>query len=595
MIRNRLLSVAGVLLSLGAVTTACGDGEADVGGGGQGGEGTGGSGTGGSGTGGSGTGGGGPLECPGEQVLCSAECVTLANNRDHCGACDTACGTGELCVAGGCEDSCTGALLACGLSCIDPKTDPDYCGATNCGATTGVGVACASDETCDQGVCNEIPSAWHPGARVDDATSSIDEEQAIATDSAGNAIVVYRQLIDSTNIQTGRTFARFYDVATSSWLPAVQLDQGSLRVRNPQVAMSADGDAIAIWISGPITGAASVQAAFFNGQTRTWSATQRLDDQNTVASNPSVALDADGDGFVAWSQDLEGGGDRPRIIVSSWNGSAFSTATPLPAIGDSQAYFPRVAINDAGLAGLAWEEFDIDGGSLGVYAPMASVYDGNAWSAPVDLRTEDDVLLEAYGRYPDVGIDDAGNVTVVYARDIYLADVSIFASVYTATGTPGWAPAAAAESVSVPATDPRLVVDRAGLATLVFQVAAYDGSGELESYADIYGGRRVTGSWSTSAVVSDVSPGQRATPQVSADENGAAVAFWLNTIDATFKVMTSRYIGTAWGTPVVLNAGVVNAGAAFSPSLAISPSGDGFASWVQALPGVQTLYVSKFD
>lgn len=597
MIRNRLLSVAGVLLSLGAVTTACGDGEADVGGGGQGGEGTGGSGTGGSGTGGKGTGGGGPLECPGEQVLCSAECVTLATDRANCGDCATVCGTGELCVSGACAVSCGAGLLACGVSCINPSSDPDFCGATDCNAAgTGEGEACGKQEACVNGACRAVDREWKPGARVDDGGTSVETEQSLAVDAAGNALVVYRQRVTGDDDLTTRTFARFYDAATETWLPGVRLDSSTVKVRNPRVAMSADGDGLAVWIEGPASGTpASVHAAHFDGATKMWATAVRIDTEETIADTPTVALDADGDGFIAWAQDIEGSPDAPRIFVSKWNGTAFSTATPLAALDPTcLAQFPRLAINGAGQAGLVWHEFWNEPADL-LYHPLGSVYDGTNWSTPQELRSTALANRSAYGWYPDVGIDDAGKVTAVFVGDVYLADSSIYQAVYTPGG--GWAQATLAEDIDDKEVgDPRLAVDRNGLATLVFQGATYIDEGGaldgfLEDYAKIYAARRPVGAnWGASAEISVTLPGKQAFPQIGADANGGAIAFWLS---AAGDVVSSRLGLAGWLTPQTLNPTIVG-GAAFSPAIALTPSGNAFASWVQAIPGSQQLYVSKF-
>jgi hypothetical protein len=100
------------------------------------------------GKGGGSAGAGGAGACPEGQELCGDECVTLASNRDHCGACGQACEGGTVCEEGSCVASCSTNRTECDGGCVDVQTDPDHCGA--CGNECAFASA---DGACVAGEC----------------------------------------------------------------------------------------------------------------------------------------------------------------------------------------------------------------------------------------------------------------------------------------------------------------------------------------------------------------------------------------------------------------------------------------------------------
>jgi len=91
-------------------------------------------------TGGTTTGG---LTCVTPQVDCGGACVNTLTSAIHCGGCGMACATGESCTDGVC--GCPGGGTSCNGSCVDTMTDPANCGTC--------GTACGTGATCQGGAC----------------------------------------------------------------------------------------------------------------------------------------------------------------------------------------------------------------------------------------------------------------------------------------------------------------------------------------------------------------------------------------------------------------------------------------------------------
>lgn len=86
---------------------------------------------------------GGECRCPGHFTLCDGECVQLAVDRRHCGACGAPCGLGAVCRGGTCV--CPAGTTVCGSGCFELDRDPANCGTC--------GTSCADGESCVEGVC----------------------------------------------------------------------------------------------------------------------------------------------------------------------------------------------------------------------------------------------------------------------------------------------------------------------------------------------------------------------------------------------------------------------------------------------------------
>ena len=91
--------------------------------------------------------------CEAGEQCCDDQCIGVADNLSHCGACGVECGSGEQCVAGLCTCGaftsdegavCTAGLVCCDEDCVEPDSPLCACGDEPSCAT---GELCC-DESC---------------------------------------------------------------------------------------------------------------------------------------------------------------------------------------------------------------------------------------------------------------------------------------------------------------------------------------------------------------------------------------------------------------------------------------------------------------
>ena len=184
---------------------------------------------------------------------------------------------------------------------------------------------------------------------------------AVAVSARGEAVAVWQ-----AGRAQGLTFTG-NDVIDASvrlpgggWSPAIPITPADQFSADPALAIDARGDATAVWSAGPHIGVATFDA----GRGR-WSASRV---RSTDAGTARVAMDAAGDTVVAWSQHFRGSRLREQtatvVAVTKRAGRAVWGATrtvgteaipPLQASGTLDLVGPSLAISRRGAAILAWQ------------------------------------------------------------------------------------------------------------------------------------------------------------------------------------------------------------------------------------------------
>lgn len=341
--------------------------------------------------------------------------------------------------------------------------------------------------------------------------------------------------------------------SASGWLAPVTLSDAGQHADEPQVAVDADGDAVAVWLRSDGSHA-RIQAA-----TRpaggAWTTPVTLSDAGQNADDPQVAVDTDGDAVAIWRRS---DGTNIRVQAAARPaGGAWTAPTTISAAGPD-TYDAGVAVDPDGDAVAVWTQSD--GSNIRVQAATRPA--GGAWTAPDTLSTA--------GRdatAPQVGVDADGDAVAVWRRSDG-SNVRAQAATRPAGGT--WAAPDTISDAGQTASEPQVAVGADGTATAAWR--ANDGGDQYVKAAT----RPAGGAWTTPATLSN--PAQTADrPQVAVDATGDTTAVWRQTGGGYYRVTAAtRPAGGSWSAADTLS----DAGQhAYLPQVAVDPDGDATAVW----------------
>ncbi|MDX6554155.1 MAG: hypothetical protein QOD86_350 [Miltoncostaeaceae bacterium] len=175
----------------------------------------------------------------------------------------------------------------------------------------------------------------------------------------------------------------------------------------PRVAMNAAGDAVAAWARrGGSLGASSVQAILLGRRARAWSAPATLGEAGTGNLDPDVAIAADGSAVAVWSClcDAGQGPFRPRVATRA-PGGGFGAPAALDAGAIAAVENVRVAASANGGATATWGSSPV-GQITAAARPVAG-----GFTTPVTLVP---ASLTAAGAGARIAVNDAGQAVAVW-------------------------------------------------------------------------------------------------------------------------------------------------------------------------------------
>ena len=318
------------------------------------------------------------------------------------------------------------------------------------------------------------------------------------------------------------------------------------------VDLNEGGTGIAVWEEAGAAGSnyGSVWVAWY--RSGIWASPLQLSDVAAHAVLPRVALNDAGEAVVAWEavgHDSLGGIPDRTIWARRWVSGAWTPAVrlsdPPPAPYRLYSSRPRVGIDASGRALVSWDQDDVIDATPP--AVVASRFDGASWTAPMMLN--DGTLTAAWS---DAASSANGRVAVVWVEDTKPYDPN------RSGGGPRipniWARVFDGASWSAP--------QRIGSADLV----------------DFEGCER---------------------PAIVLDASGRAFAVWEEHRLSQNRVVSARYdpIAAAWSAPASLAASSSNVDYLSFPSIATDGNGNAFAVWQALLnaTGDTNGAASRFD
>ncbi|WP_054030966.1 hypothetical protein [Desulfatitalea tepidiphila] len=419
-----------------------------------------------------------------------------------------------------------------------------------------VAVLCAcsgggSDDGNENG--GDIVRSWGTAETLE--TSSQDAEAPqIAMSDDGTAIAVWRQF-DGTQYDI---WANRYD--GSSWGTAELIESDDTGdAEFPQVAMDVDGGAIAVWgqFDGTLT---NIWANRFDGSA--WGTAELIEhDDTNNAAFPQVAVDADGGAIAVWEQY---DGTRFSIWANRFDGSAWEGAGLIETDNAGDASKPQVAMNESGQAMAVWKQSDGTRNNI-----WASRFNGSTWDTAAMIEDENLGSVNS----PQIAMSADGRAIAVWDQNDGFRD-NIWANRFNGSA---WGTAEKIEDEDLGhARDPQIAMSTDGDAIAVWH--QYDGF-----RFSIRSNRFDGGAWGTAVLIEDDDTGHATFPQVAMDADGCAIAVWYQYDGLWHNIQANRFDGATWtGAEMIEDDDTENA---YDPQIAMTADGNAIAVWQQTADG----------
>lgn len=189
------------------------------------------------------------------------------------------------------------------------------------------------------------------------------------------------------------------------------------------------------------------------------------------------------------------------------------------------------------------------------------------WTQPV--RIEPWGTTSAYD--PSIAVDSYGNALATWnGKQNSASTPAIWANTYTSSSN--WTSMGSLASLTGAAAEQKIVCSGPGLATVVWTQGTSTGSIQASRYSPLSG--------FASAVQVNTGTTDARSPAVAMDDQGNAMAAWLQSDGTHYHVMASRYSTlTGWAAPVLLDMNTTQE--ARNPAVAMDAAGNAVVVWHQ--------------
>jgi len=417
-----------------------------------------------------------------------------------------------------------------------------------------------------------VGKGWNTSADILENNSSDADTPHVAMNSYGDAMVIWAQ---SRGLVDHDILGRFYRHG-DGW-NTIQLVENDLNnSEQPQVAIDPQGNAVAVWREYD-NSQWNIMANTYDAETGQWGTPQLLEHLDTNASDPMVAMSANGDAVAVWWQydtaDWSIFANHYDAASHSWD----TNATVLEH-GSGDAYDPKVAMDDHGNAIAIWQQHD--GSIFGTYV---NHYSSATHSWLSTARRLDQQLADT--TYQSIALDANGNAVALWTST-YQGVIRLFANQYIAGDT--W-------------QGPQIIQDDNRTADQC--TVAYDTSGNAMALwtqtdpdrRNLYANRLAAGSvaWDGSIPVRKAGEDIYA-PVLRFDAQGNGIAAYMQmNPDWIFDIYAVRYSPARgwWGTTLLED----NKKDARGVDLGVDDDGYAFAVWHQSDGSYERVYYNRLQ
>lgn len=414
---------------------------------------------------------------------------------------------------------------------------------------------------------------WAAASLLASGPVPIDARPQLAVNAAGDAVVVWSQLVEGRYGVLGSSFH------AGAWsLPQViRASIGDATV--PLVGIDGAGHAVVAWRDSDTDGQPGQTHAMWSARgTRLgdgslrWTAGFKLPATQEALDGHALAVAPDGTAVLAWREFRPAVADLPaqrNLVVAEGDGTLWSPAVAVES-ADGDVDHPAIAMGAGSATVLAWEQAS-DSGAPQVLASRRSA--ASTWSLP-QLLSVDGGRSTVLSSRPCVAVAADGRALVVWQQN-----EGTLRSLWSSAGAAGGAWSAGvgitAQGVARQFDDPALAMNAAGQAVLAWGDATSSFSQVFVRGYDI-----ASGSWGTEQQASTDSLLQHTEQRVAIDAQGRATVVWRGSSANPHAFARSLDSAARWlGAPVRIDSPADDA--SFNPQVAVDGTGTLITVWTQ--------------
>jgi len=313
---------------------------------------------------------------------------------------------------------------------------------------------------------------WSTAEQLETGAGAVGSAQ-VAVDSDGHAFVVWTQRVDATFGAPYDIWARELD-PDLGWHPAQQIESNPGSAVFPTIRIDGSGNAIVAWHQH--NGAVYDIWTARREAGGDWGAPVLLESDDTGnATFPELAVNANGDAVAVWHFS-EGTGTH--VFAARYDPGAGSWGSPIPLDASNEdATFPDVTVDPSGRALAVWRQT----GSANAASVWAASFDPGTgtWSTAARIASGG---IDSGSKGVEVETDPDGNAVAVYHQFTGGSAYHVFANRYVRGE--GWGAQSALETDSLSATSPQVAFDAQGKSVAIWIMQ--DDSGYRSVYASEY-------------------------------------------------------------------------------------------------------------
>jgi len=345
----------------------------------------------------------------------------------------------------------------------------------------------------------------------------------------------------------------------------------------PDVAIDRNGGGVIVFPAAGNGGRTVIRASLKSPSGSFAPPVDVSNDVQAANTDPHVAMNGAGIAVAVWTRS---NGANTVVETSTRSpGGTFTGAQPLSTAGQN-ASSARVALNDAGATAVTWVRSN---GTVNVAQTRVRPAGAGAYAAVQDLSAAGAAGQDA--STPDVALDPSGRATVVWSRSDGTRTL-----VESRFLTPAGVIGAGVDQVSSLAdngTNPNLAVDAGNTAVVVFGACPTAGG----SCAVNASARASNSSFASDQTISPPSDNS-VQPRVVIDKAGVATAVLSPFTSNARILMTRRPPNGNFGGVVPISP---ETGTAFFPALAADDEGNVVTAWTYTSPTAPNPQVAQFS